>query len=86
MVRPFHTYIASFDVPNQSTRQGAKCRVIWLIGQVLQRSRWIDSGHRRPVFRTLWTTLWLSYGQPERGENYALPENAKNRSHGAIYV
>ncbi len=84
MVSPFHTYSASFDDPNQFTRQGAQRRAIWLIEQVWQRSRWTNSGHRMPVFRALWTALWLSCGQPDQGENHALPKNAKSRSSGAL--
>ncbi|PCH63375.1 MAG: hypothetical protein COC09_06095 [Gammaproteobacteria bacterium] len=34
--------------------------------------------------RALWAALWLSCGQPDHGENHALPENAKNRSNDSI--
>jgi len=53
--------------PNQFTRLGAKRSAIWLIGQALQRHRWTDLDHRRPVFRASWTSLASTCGQPDQG-------------------
>jgi len=54
------------------------------IGQVLQRSRWIELAHRRPVFRALWTALCFSCGHKDHGKNHALPEDVKNWSNDFI--
>ena len=53
-----------FDGSDQSIRSGAVCSAMWFIGQAPQRKRWTDLAHRRPGFRTRWTSLQPPCGRP----------------------
>jgi len=68
---------------NQSTRQGAKRRAMWGIGQASQRWRWADLAHRRPVFHARRASLRPAYGRPDHGADRASSADVKNRSNGS---
>jgi len=52
---------------NPYTPAGAVRSAIRFIEQALQRTRWTDLAHRRPVFRARRTALCSTCGQPDHG-------------------
>ena len=71
-------------VQNRFIRLGAKRGAMRGIGQALQRRRWADLAHRRPVFRARWTSLRPTCGHPDHGADLASPANAKKRSNDSV--
>jgi len=56
---------------NPFTLAGAVRSAMRCIGQALQRTRWTDLAHRRPVFRARWTVLCYTCGRPDHGVKHA---------------
>jgi len=52
---------------NPYTLAGAVRSAIRCIGQALQRTRWTDLAHRRPIFRACWTSLCSTCGRSDQG-------------------